>query len=124
MHVIESDTYFVGFSNIDITVNTQDANATDDDLLAGKSAYANTQRLTGTIPSLGAQSYEPSASVQTISARQYLAGPQTIKPVTTNLTAEKVLKGQIINIGSPTSPTSVLSVTGTAESYPEINAHY
>ena len=124
LHAQDSEFYAIGMFDPIVAVDTRDADATSSDILAGKSAYVNNWSVEGTIPSLGAQTYEPSTSVRTISSGQYLAGPQTIKPVTTNLTADKVLKGQIINIGSPTSPTSVLSVTGTAESYPEINAHY
>lgn len=124
VHNLTNDTYIVGFFTEANLIDTANGTATADDLLAGKTAYSQGQIIVGTIPSFGAQSYEPSTSVQTISGGQYLTGPQTLRPVTTNLTADKILKGQTVNIGSPVNPTSILSLIGTAESYPEINVTY
>ena len=124
VHNLTNDTYIVGFFTEANLIDTANGTATADDLLAGKTAYSQGQIIVGTIPSFGAQSYEPSTSVQTISGGQYLTGPQTLRPVTTNLTADKILRGQTVNIGSPVNPTSILSLIGTAESYPEINVTY
>ena len=124
LHNLDTDVYGVGLFNKAYLVDTSNGTATNNDLLAGKTAYSQGQSIVGTIPSLGAQTYEPSTSVQIISGGQYLEGPQTLRAVTTNLSADKILKGQTINIGSAQNPTGIASITGTAESYPEINATY
>lgn len=52
---------------------------TGDKMLSGSTAYANGVKYSGTIQSKAAQTYTPTTSDQTISARQYLSGAQTIK---------------------------------------------
>lgn len=57
---------------------TADANATAAQILSGRTAYVNGSKITGTIPSIGANYYTPTTYDQTIWAGQYLSGNQTI----------------------------------------------
>lgn len=59
--------------------NTSDATGTAADVLAPKTMYGADGKVTGTIPSKGAQTYTPGTTDQTIAAGQYLSGAQTIK---------------------------------------------
>lgn len=54
------------------------ATATASNILSGKTAYVNGNKITGTIQSKGAQTYTPKTTNQTIGAGQYLSGAQTI----------------------------------------------
>lgn len=81
---------------------TNDANATAGEILTGKTAYVNGNKVTGTIASKGAQTYTPGTSDQTIANGQYLLGDQTIKG-DANLVAENIKQGA-----------SIFGVTGTA----------
>ena len=58
---------------------TDDATATEADVLAGKTYFAQNALHTGAIPPLDAQTITPGTSDQIIAAGQYLAGAQTIK---------------------------------------------
>lgn len=71
---------------------TNDANATAGEILTGKTAYVNGNKVTGTIASKGAQTYTPGTSDQTIANGQYLIGDQTIKG-DANLVAENIKQG-------------------------------
>lgn len=64
-----------------------------------------------------ATTYTPSSSDQTISSGQYLSGNQVIEGVTTlNLTAENIVSGVTVKVGSASDDDSVIAVTGTATS--------
>lgn len=71
---------------------TNDANATAGEILTGKTAYVNGNKVTGTIASKGAQTYTPGTSDQTIANGQYLIGNQTIKG-DANLVAANIKQG-------------------------------
>ena len=72
--------------------------------------------ITGTIPSLGAHTWTPSTSAQTIASGQYLSGIQTISAVSqTNLSAANIKKGTTITIKAGNG--TIWSVTGTWEGY-------
>ena len=75
--------------------NTDDATATSTDILLGKTAYVNGEKIEGIIPSKSAQIYTPKTTDQTIVAGQYLSGTQTIKG-DSNLKAINILSGKTI----------------------------
>lgn len=81
---------------------TSDATAAAGEILTGKTAYVNGNKVTGTIASKGAQTYTPGTSNQTIANGQYLLGDQTIKG-DANLVAKNIKQG-----------VSIFGVTGTA----------
>ena len=88
-------------------VDTSDATVNNgNQLLSGKTAYANGTKYTGTIASKTAQTYTPTTSDQTISAGQYLSGAQIIKG-DTNLQASNIASGvSIFGVeGTLTAPT-------------------
>lgn len=77
--------------------------------------------ITGTIPSLGATTWYPSTSTQTIASGRYLSGTQTISAVSnTNLAAANIKKGTTITIKAGNN--TIYSVTGTWEGYVPGNA--
>lgn len=73
-------------------VNTSDANATEADLLTGKTAYVNDKKITGTAPSKKATTITPTTSNQTIAAGTHLTGLLTIKG-DSNLLPENIKSG-------------------------------
>lgn len=83
--------------------DTSDATATAGDILNGKTAYVNGEKVTGTITIKGAQVYTPRATDQTILAGYYLKGNQTIEG-DANLIADNIKKG-----------VSIFGVSGTLE---------
>lgn len=84
--------------------DTSDATATAGDILSGKTAYVNGEKVTGTITPKAAQVYKPKTTDQTILAGYYLKGNQTIEG-DANLVAANIKSG-----------VSIFGVTGTLES--------
>lgn len=72
--------------------DTSDATANAWDILTPKTAYTASGKVSGRIPSLGAQTITPGTSSKSISSGQYLSGPQTIQG-DTNLTSSNIKKG-------------------------------
>ena len=96
---------------------TADANATAAQILSGKTAYVNGTKISGTIPSKAAATYNTSKNAdQTIAAGQYLSGAQTIRKVTTtNLTAANIKRGVTVKVGDAGDADRVASVEGTCQ---------
>lgn len=94
--------------------DTSDATATASDLLSDKTAYGANGKITGTIQSLGATTYNTSSSDQTISSGQYLSGAQTIKSVTTsNIDAGNIKYNTVVKVGDANNAGRIKNVTGT-----------
>ena len=73
-------------------MDTSDGDAVAADMLSGKKAYVNGQKVTGSMSSKSAATYTPTTSDQTIAANQYLGGAQTSKG-DANLVAANILSG-------------------------------
>lgn len=79
-------------------IDTSDATAAPNDILNEKTAYVNGEKITGTIESLDATTYTPSAENQVISQGKYLSGDQTILG-DSNLIPENIKAGvSIFNV--------------------------
>lgn len=85
-------------------INTSDATATSADILSGKTAYVNGEKITGTIESQAAKTITPGVNAQTaIEAGKYAAGDVIVEG-DVNLKAENIAKD-----------VSIFGVTGNLE---------
>lgn len=102
-----------GFINgINAIASTCDVMA--EQMLSGKTAFTRNGKVTGTIASKAASTYNISTSDQTISSNQYLSGVQTIRGVTTsNITAGNIKEGIVVTVGDAGSATRIKNITGT-----------
>ena len=73
----------------------QDATAGAGQVLSGYTAYARSSKITGSVPSQGAQTITPGTSAKTIAAGRYLTGQQTIAG-DSNLIPANIAKGKSI----------------------------
>lgn len=95
---------------------TADANATAADIVSGKSAYVNGEKVNGSIQSVVATTYNTSSSDQSIAAGKYLSGKQTIKAVkTTNITAANVKRGVTVKVGDANNAGRIINLEGTCQ---------
>lgn len=69
--------------------------------------------LTASVTTQAAKTIHPSTTDQSIAASRYLTGAQTIKAVTHNLDATKILSGTTFKIGDSTDDDCVTSVAGS-----------
>lgn len=69
--------------------------------------------LTASVTTKAAATYYPSSTDQSIAASQYMTGVQTIKAVTHNLDASKILSGTTFTIGDSSDADRVASVSGS-----------
>lgn len=79
-------------SDFDTGTDTSDATGGAAQMLSGYTAYGAGGKFTGSIQSLGAQTYQPSTSDQTIPAGKYLSGAQKI--------AKMVLQEKVVTLSS------------------------
>ena len=93
---------------------TSDANATAGDILPGKSGYVNGNKISGSMTTKAATTYNTSSSDQTIAAGQYLSGAQTIRKVTTSgISAGNIKAGVTVKVGDAGDDDRIAGVTGT-----------
>ena len=105
--------YPAGFVNA-INGIASDCNATAGDILSGKIGFTANGKVTGTIASKEATVYYVKDSAQTIAAKQYLKGAQTIKGVyTENIEASNIKEGVFIKVGDSNSDTRIKNEEGT-----------
>lgn len=124
---ITASTGYDGLEEVDITVgaisssyvgsaidrnDSTDLTASGATVTAPAGYYANAA--TKTLDEQAAQTIHPSTTDQTIASGKYLTGAQTIKAVTTNITADKIVSGFTAEIGDADDSDCVASVTGTA----------
>ncbi len=82
--------------------------------VASGTATNSSVSLTASVTTQAAQTIHPSSSNQTISSGRYLTGTQTINAVTTtNLTADNIKSGVVVQVGDASDSDCVTSVTGT-----------
>jgi hypothetical protein len=76
-------------------IDTSDADATAADILKGKTAYVNGEKITGAIAFQPAQTITPGRTNREIASGKYLTGVQTIKG-DSNLVPENIVNGKSI----------------------------
>ncbi len=102
--------------------DTSDATAGAGDILSPRTAYTAAGRVTGRIPSLGAQTITPGTSAKSIAGGQYLSGPQTIAG-DTNLTSANIKKGvSIFGVAGAVESTFKATLTVTVDVGAEVRA--
>lgn len=83
-------------------------------VVTGYQGWVNGSKVSGTVTSKSAATYNTSTTDQTISSGQYLSGTQTIKAVTTeNISAANIKQGVTVKVGDANDDDRILSVTGT-----------
>lgn len=102
---------------------TADATATAAQMLSGVTAYVNGNKITGTIASKSATTYNPSTSAQTIPAGQYLSGTQTIAATTGTAVAGDVLAGKTFNSANGIGLTGNIPAQGSGQNLAWSNAN-
>lgn len=94
---IKKDIEIFGITGTYEGTDTSDATATAADILTGKTAYVNREKLTGTIPTYGANTYTPTTENQYLETGYY-SGVQCIKG-DANLLPGNIRKGvSIFNV--------------------------
>lgn len=95
-------------------LNTSDATATPGDLLAGETAYVDGNKITGTIPSKGSQTFTPGTTDQVIAAGQFLTGAQTISGSASLVSANIRSGATIFGVSGASSVVNTADATATA----------
>lgn len=88
-------------------------NVTTAGYISSGTAGNSSVSLQASVTTKAATTYHPSTTDQSIASGTYLTGAQTIKAVTHNLDATKILSGTTVKIGDSTDDDCVTSVSGS-----------